>query len=101
MDIESLDVARVELQSRRIDKQGKVKQKLSVVGVRCGDCSVCLGRFRVDQYAVVLPKCLHVYVGYFFSSLIWTSVDKYDAFFQIPRRLYSFLAFEKSTMSVV
>lgn len=59
-DIESLNIAKVELVSRRIDKFGKVKQKLSVVGVRCGDCSVCLGRFKVGAWAVVLPECLHM-----------------------------------------
>lgn len=37
---EHLTVARVELERRRIDKRGKVKTKLSVVGVRCVDCSV-------------------------------------------------------------
>ena len=37
---EHLTVAPVELERRRIDKRGKVKTKLSVVGVRCVDCSV-------------------------------------------------------------
>ncbi|ORY92411.1 hypothetical protein BCR35DRAFT_247538, partial [Leucosporidium creatinivorum] len=52
---------RVELERRRIDKQGRVKLKLSVVGVRCVDCSICLTRFRVDDLAVVLPNCLHAF----------------------------------------
>lgn len=39
-ELEDLAVARVELERRRIDKHGKVKQKLSVVGVRCVDCAV-------------------------------------------------------------
>ena len=39
-DIESLPVARVELERRRIDKHGRLKQKLSVVGVQCVDCNV-------------------------------------------------------------
>lgn len=58
-ELESLDVALVELERRRVDKQGRVKMKLSVVGVRCTDCSVCLSRFKVGDRAVVLPKCLH------------------------------------------
>lgn len=40
-DIETLGVARVELERKRIDKQGRTKTKLSVVGLRCMDCSVC------------------------------------------------------------
>lgn len=40
LELETLAVARVELERRRVDKHGKVKLKLSVVGVRCIDCSV-------------------------------------------------------------
>ncbi|GAA5997811.1 hypothetical protein JCM5350_007937 [Sporobolomyces pararoseus] len=58
---EHLTVARVELERRRIDKRGKVKTKLSVVGVRCVDCSICMSRFRVDDFAVVLSNCLHIF----------------------------------------
>lgn len=63
-EIESLPVAPVFLERRRIDKQGRVKQKLSVVGVRCIDCAVCLTRFKVGEMAVALPKCLHVFVDF-------------------------------------
>ncbi|GAA5877697.1 hypothetical protein JCM3774_006645 [Rhodotorula dairenensis] len=52
---ETLTVARVECERRRVTKSGKVKSKLSVVGVRCVDCAICLARFKVDQFAVVLP----------------------------------------------
>ncbi|GAA5904295.1 uncharacterized protein JCM6883_006438 [Sporobolomyces salmoneus] len=58
---EHLTVARVELERRRIDKRGKVKTKLSVVGVRCVDCSICMSRFKVDDFAVVLSNCLHIF----------------------------------------
>ncbi|GAA5940019.1 uncharacterized protein JCM15063_001678 [Sporobolomyces koalae] len=58
---EHLTVARVELERRRVDKRGKVKTKLSVVGVRCVDCSICMSRFRVDDFAVVLSNCLHIF----------------------------------------
>ncbi|BGP07697.1 hypothetical protein JCM10049v2_003537 [Rhodotorula toruloides] len=54
-ELESLTVARVECERRRVTKSGKVKSKLSVVGVRCVDCAICLARFKVDQFAVVLP----------------------------------------------
>ncbi|KAI5476734.1 hypothetical protein MNV49_007324 [Pseudohyphozyma bogoriensis] len=59
-EIESLPFAPVNLDRRRIDKQGRVKQKLSVVGVRCIDCTICLARLKVNELAVALPKCLHV-----------------------------------------
>ncbi|GAA5971139.1 hypothetical protein JCM21900_000947 [Sporobolomyces salmonicolor] len=58
---EHLTVARVELERRRVDKRGKVKTKLSVVGVRCVDCPICMSRFKVDDFAVVLPSCLHIF----------------------------------------
>lgn len=58
---ETLAVARVECERRRVTKSGKVKSKLSVVGVRCVDCAICLARFKVDQFAVVLPDCLHTF----------------------------------------
>ncbi|BGP31716.1 hypothetical protein JCM10296v2_003490 [Rhodotorula toruloides] len=60
-ELESLTVARVECERRRVTKSGKVKSKLSVVGVRCVDCAICLARFKVDQFAVVLPECLHIF----------------------------------------
>lgn len=63
-EIDSLPVAPVELVRRRVDKQGRVKQKLSVVGVRCIDCAVCMSRFRVADLGVALPRCLHVSVKF-------------------------------------
>ncbi|KAK4048366.1 hypothetical protein OIO90_005836 [Microbotryomycetes sp. JL221] len=60
-ELETLAVARVECERRRVDKHGKVKVKLSVVGVRCTDCGICLSRFKVDDLAVVLPNCLHAF----------------------------------------
>ncbi|KAM0748226.1 hypothetical protein T439DRAFT_328205 [Meredithblackwellia eburnea MCA 4105] len=60
-EIDTLIFAPVELIRRRVDKNGKVKQKLSVVGVRCVDCMICLSRLRVGEMASSLPRCLHVY----------------------------------------
>lgn len=57
----SLSVARVECDSRRITRDGKVKQKLSCVGVRVDKCSICLCQFREAQSAVWLPKCAHIF----------------------------------------
>lgn len=50
---ETLTVARVECERRRVTKSGKVKSKLSVVGVRCVDCAV---RRRVGP--LIWSRCL-------------------------------------------
>jgi serine/arginine repetitive matrix protein 2 len=47
-EVESLPVARVELERRRIDRNGKVKQKLSCTGVAVNKC-------------IVSPTCLPLY----------------------------------------
>ncbi|GAA5968771.1 hypothetical protein JCM11641_000726 [Rhodosporidiobolus odoratus] len=60
-ELSELMVAPVECERRRVTKSGKVKSKLSVVGVRCVDCAICLARFKVSQQAVVLPECLHIF----------------------------------------
>ena len=51
-EIESLPVGRVELERRRLDKNGKMKQKLSCVGINCNKCSICLLQFKEDELAV-------------------------------------------------
>ncbi|SPO42081.1 uncharacterized protein PSFLO_07564 [Pseudozyma flocculosa] len=58
-EISSLPLARVECERRRVTREGKVKQKLSVVGVRVDRCGVCLDQFRVGNWAV-LCRCRHV-----------------------------------------
>ncbi|GAC95230.1 hypothetical protein PHSY_002805 [Pseudozyma hubeiensis SY62] len=57
----SLSVAVVECDSRRVTRDGKVKQKLSCVGVRVERCGVCLGQYRVGERCVVLPRCGHIF----------------------------------------
>lgn len=57
----SLSVAVVECDSRRITRDGKVKQKLSCVGVRVERCGVCLGQYRVGERCVVLARCGHIF----------------------------------------
>ena len=60
-EIDALPVGRVELERRRIDKNGKVKQKLACVGIGCNKCGICLTQFKEDELAVVLPECFHVF----------------------------------------
>lgn len=50
-EIDSLPVGRVELERRRVDKNGKVKQKLSCVGINCNKCNICLIQFKEDELA--------------------------------------------------
>ncbi|KAK9898599.1 hypothetical protein P389DRAFT_36028 [Cystobasidium minutum MCA 4210] len=50
-EIDSLPVGRVELERRRVDKKGKIKQKLSCVGINCNKCKICLQQFKEDELA--------------------------------------------------
>lgn len=58
--LNSLLCAPVEVESRRVNANGKVKVKLSVLGVRVTNCPVCLSQFRSGDSAVLLPNCGHV-----------------------------------------
>lgn len=60
-ELQNIPVGRVEVESRRVSRSGKVKQKLSVVGVRVDRCGICLVQFRADQMACIFP-CVHMYV---------------------------------------
>lgn len=57
--LSSLSVGMIECDSRRITKEGKVKQKLSCVGVRVDKCPICIAQFREGQRAVIL-NCGHI-----------------------------------------
>lgn len=50
----------ISVDSRRVTGQGKVKLKLSLLGVRVTKCPICLGQFKKDEKAVLLPECGHV-----------------------------------------
>ncbi|SPO26336.1 uncharacterized protein UTRI_03925 [Ustilago trichophora] len=56
----SLSVGLIECDSRRVTREGKIKQKLSCVGVRVDKCAICLVQFKEMQRAVILP-CGHVF----------------------------------------
>ena len=58
-ELQSIPVARVELERRRVSAAGKVKQKLSVTGVRVDRCGICLQQFREGQLACIFP-CVHM-----------------------------------------
>lgn len=52
--------APVVVDSRRVNASGKVKIKLSVLGVRVTNCPVCLAQYRGDDAAVLMPRCGHI-----------------------------------------
>lgn len=58
--VATLIPATVEVESRRVNAKGKVKLKLSVLGVRVANCPICLTQFRGGEQAVLLPRCGHV-----------------------------------------
>ncbi|KDQ07291.1 hypothetical protein BOTBODRAFT_192502 [Botryobasidium botryosum FD-172 SS1] len=56
--MENLPVGCVEVERRRVLKDGRVKLKLSLLGIIVDRCSVCLSQFRDNQKGVLLP-CKH------------------------------------------
>ncbi|KDN51965.1 hypothetical protein K437DRAFT_221375 [Tilletiaria anomala UBC 951] len=70
-EIAELPVAKVELVSRRRTKDGKIKQKLSVTGLRVDRCTICQMQFRPDQMACIFP-CLHIFHDSCASRLLKT-----------------------------
>ncbi|CEL58205.1 hypothetical protein RSOLAG1IB_02950 [Rhizoctonia solani AG-1 IB] len=53
-----LNVGLIEIQRRRVMKDGRVKLKLSLMGVSVDKCGICLTQFKNNESAVLLP-CLH------------------------------------------
>ena len=58
-ELSTLVVGKVECERRRRTKEGKIKQKLSVVGVRVDKCAICLAQFKEGAFACVFP-CVHM-----------------------------------------
>lgn len=56
--VDDLPVARVQVERRRVTKDGRTKLKLSLMGVMVDRCSVCMCQFKRDEMGVLLP-CLH------------------------------------------
>ncbi|KAE8267086.1 hypothetical protein A4X09_0g5254 [Tilletia walkeri] len=59
-EMAALSVGKVELERRRVDGEGRVKQKLSVAGVRVDRCGICLTQFRQGEECCIYP-CWHIY----------------------------------------
>ena len=50
---------KVEVTRRRVLKDGRVKLKLSLLGVAVDRCGVCMSQFRRDERAALTPECKH------------------------------------------
>ncbi|OCF39810.1 hypothetical protein I317_06362 [Kwoniella heveanensis CBS 569] len=50
----------INVDSRRTTPQGRVKLKLSLLGLRVSKCPICLSQFKGGDKAVMLPMCSHV-----------------------------------------
>lgn len=55
-------VGRVEVQRRRVTKNGRVKLKLTLLGIGVDNCGVCLSQFRDADWGALGPRCQHSYV---------------------------------------
>ena len=50
---------KVEVTRRRVLKDGRVKLKLSLLGVAVDRCGICMSQFRCDERAALTPVCKH------------------------------------------
>lgn len=60
-EVASVPLGLIEVEKRRVTKEGKTKTKLACLGLRVDKCGICLGQFRESQRAYVLMRCLHVF----------------------------------------
>ncbi|TFK79766.1 hypothetical protein K466DRAFT_505043, partial [Polyporus arcularius HHB13444] len=51
----------VEVKRRRVLKDGRVKLKLSLLGVPVDRCGACLSQFRKEERAALTPVCKHTF----------------------------------------
>lgn len=56
---------RIEIERRRVLKDGRVKLKLSLLGAAVDKCGICLSQFKEGELAVLGVGCRHACVFYF------------------------------------
>ncbi|THH10860.1 hypothetical protein EW146_g8238 [Bondarzewia mesenterica] len=61
-------IGRVELQRRRVTKDGRVKLKLSLLGVTIDRCSICMSQFKEGELAGLGTGCQHASVFFVFHE---------------------------------
>lgn len=52
-------VGQVEIERRRVTKDGRTKLKLMLLGVRVDKCGICLSQFKEGERAALGPTCQH------------------------------------------
>ncbi|KAH7905952.1 hypothetical protein BJ138DRAFT_1016970, partial [Hygrophoropsis aurantiaca] len=52
---------KVEVERRRVTRDGRVKLKLSLLGLVVDKCSICLSQFRDKESGVLGAKCQHTF----------------------------------------
>lgn len=55
-------IGRIEVERRRVMKDGRVKVKLTLLGVDIDKCGICLTQFKDEELAALAPICQHSYV---------------------------------------
>lgn len=52
-------VGKIEVERKRVTKDGRTKLKLALLGVRVDKCGICLSQFKEDESAALGPTCQH------------------------------------------
>lgn len=52
-------LGRIEIERRRVTKDGRVKLKLLLLGVVVDRCGICLSQFKERELAGLGPSCQH------------------------------------------
>ncbi|CAO1621242.1 unnamed protein product [Sympodiomycopsis kandeliae] len=60
-EVSCIPLGLIEVEKRRVTKEGKIKMKLGCLGLRVDKCGICLGQFKESQRAYVLMRCLHCF----------------------------------------
>jgi hypothetical protein len=50
---------RIDVERRRVTKDGRVKLKMSLLGVAVDRCGICLSQFKGGEWAALGERCRH------------------------------------------
>ncbi|KII87699.1 hypothetical protein PLICRDRAFT_112317, partial [Plicaturopsis crispa FD-325 SS-3] len=54
-------LGKIEIERRRVTKDGRVKLKLSLLGVGVDKCGICLSQFKEGEWAGLGASCQHAF----------------------------------------
>ncbi|KAH7887134.1 hypothetical protein F5I97DRAFT_1807577, partial [Phlebopus sp. FC_14] len=54
-------IGNVELERRRVTRDGRVKLKMSLLGVTVERCAICMSQFKHGDRGILGAKCNHVF----------------------------------------